>query len=484
MSGLTGAIDIISDDLAALLAAHLVRDGLGAGAAALVPSQCGAPLRDSVSVADPLSSLPAELREQLASRGYLTEVSHDQERATVCEIAQALHELQRHSPSFLLVPSFDCNYRCTYCFERPLQNELLRKQSGGVSSGFVMTPELVESAFSSIQRIQEEAGCKGGGQVILYGGEPLDARNKDIVYRIVSAGRARGFTFAAISNGHDLQHFLPLIGLDGIRQVQVSIDGPRDTHDRRRVHILGESSFDRVLAGLRHALETRGFELQVRVHLDLDNVESFAGLLEIFSSEGWLNRDLITIYVSTVYSKNRGSVAPQISNRELAEQLRRMCCGYKNVIVNAPAVHARAAIAPSLATGAPYRLKSTYCAANAGQYIFAPDGYVYCCWESVGTECSKIGCYADGGDLRLNPAQVQKWFQRSSATIHECLNCPYALLCGGGCAQYAEYATKDHYRAYCNDFQYDFQSALTTSVEECLNSIELDPMQQASVPRA
>ena len=43
-----------------------------------------------------------------------------------------------------------------------------------------------------------------------------------------------------------------------------------------------------------------------------------------------------------------------------------------------------------------------------------------------------------------------------------------ALVCGGGCAQYAQYNTADLYRPYCDDFETVFRQSLAENVEELL----------------
>ena len=61
---------------------------------------------------------------------------------------------------------------------------------------------------------------------------------------------------------------------------------------------------------------------------------------------------------------------------------------------------------------------------------------------------------------------TEKWFKRSVAKIPECLDCCYALVCGGGCAQYAEYNHGTLDKPYCDQFEVVFPSALANTVAE------------------
>jgi uncharacterized protein len=104
--------------------------------------------------------------------------------------------------------------------------------------------------------------------IVLYGGEPLAKRNFDVVNRLVSAGNALGFHFSAITNGHDLNDYLGLLGTNGIRDLQISIDGPKKIHDKRRVSLDGTSSFEKIVANIFQVLDASDAIINLRVHVD------------------------------------------------------------------------------------------------------------------------------------------------------------------------------------------------------------------------
>jgi uncharacterized protein len=467
MNGSTGAIDLVSDEVAAVF----VQSGGMRGAQ-------GTPFDVPEAVTRAFSferkgtvSLDPETARNLAERGHLTTRTAEEEEDHVRNVAEMLHDVRKPHPIFMIVPNLDCNYRCTYCFERPLQNDL-RLPTAGISysrQNVVMTADYVEPIFQSIARIRSESGNtdETGGQIVLYGGEPLDRKNRDVVSTIVRRGVELGFDFAAISNGHDWEAYLDLMGDGGLRQIQVSIDGPRHVHDKRRIHVGGGSSFDKILENIDRVLARGGTQVQIRVHVDPSNIELFEEVLETCASRNWLNHPWIVVYANTVYAKEKthGHVEARIANGEIIRRLREVAAPYRNVFVGAPSVNARMQIMDALGEGIPYRLNSTYCAANSGNYIFAPDGHMYACWESVGKECSRVGSYMEGG-LRLDPVASKRWFSRSVAVIPECQKCPYALVCGGGCAQYAEYNTGTLYKPFCDDFESIFRIALAENVEE------------------
>lgn len=454
MNGLTGAIDLINDDLANLV------------------SQVISPFSSQEAYLDE-RDIDLELKNYLQERGHISMVDGATEREYVKQLAQSLHDIHSEKAHFLIVPNLDCNYRCSYCFERPLQNHLdgikpAEQVYAPVKS--VLDRSQVAAIYTAIDQIQAEAGRKQS-HIVLYGGEPLDAKNFEVVSEIVNTGIAKGYKFGAITNGHDLEKFISFLGQDKIDQIQISIDGPKEIHDRRRISRNGDSSFDKLIANIGLALSQTDVEVQIRVHVDPANIDLFDRTIAIFGEQGWLNHPQVIIYANTVYTKDRqGNVSAKMENDAILQHLQSYAHRYQNVHTSAPAVIIQRSLLPSLEQNQPYQLSGTYCGANTGMYIFAPDNHIYSCWESVGKSCSRIGSYDLEGQLSMDTTAVKKWFSRSVAQIPECLDCPYALICGGGCAQYAEYnnlGSADH--PYCDNFQQIFRSNLTENVEGFLS---------------
>ena len=118
--GYTGAIDILSARLADYLDAH----------DAFAPE--GFPLGEEVFA-------------RLAKRGYLTANTKEEEQAHVAHVAGLLHEAhKRMYKNFGFVVTYNCNFRCPYCFENGISS------NGQAWSGQVFTRELVDRAYATI----------------------------------------------------------------------------------------------------------------------------------------------------------------------------------------------------------------------------------------------------------------------------------------------------------------------------------------------
>jgi len=130
--------------------------------------------------------------------------------------------------------------------------------------------------------------------------------------------------------------------------------------------------------------------------------------------------------------------------------LRKYADKYNNISIGCSQANHGTQVFNALSADKPYNLRTSYCGASAGMYIFLPGGEVFSCWESIGKEYGKIGTYSADG-MVIDPAVSAEWFGRNAAKIPEGLDCKYCLVCARGCAQYALY-NKTLYKPLCDDF--------------------------------
>lgn len=177
------------------------------------------------------------------------------------------------SPSSLhliVMPTEQCNLRCTYCYE----DFALEK----------MSPETV----AGIKRLLDSRAPELSELVLdWFGGEPLLAA--DIVEEVQQhalrlaeahpALHARGsMTTNAVKL--DLPMFERMVAA-GVVDYQISLDGPKEHHDTKRVHAGGQPTFDRIWRNLVAASRTDlDFRIMLRIHVDGDNEASLPRLLD------------------------------------------------------------------------------------------------------------------------------------------------------------------------------------------------------------
>jgi uncharacterized protein len=386
----------------------------------------------------------------LRRRGYLTDLVPEQEQEHVIRLATLLQKKQqRRSAGFLIIPTYNCNLRCVYCYEQ------LLRCNGRAWLETRMTPEIVDAAYAAMRELTADAGNGRGKAISLYGGEPLLASNRELVEHIVARGRTEGYLFSAITNGVDLDHFLPLLGPAGIRQLQITLDGPPVMHDRRRVRADGAGSFEAIAANISAALPT-GVVISLRMNVDRQNVAEIKALSQIIQERGWAQHKNFSAYSSPVHSRSRNDL--QVT--DLLTAYRCDLPAHPELYqVMDPARLLQRQLAGTLFTRGFPPFKPSFCGSNTGMYLFDPFGDLYPCWDVVGRPEFRTGRFYPNG-LQVDPDALRPWLARTIAEIPECRRCPYALFCGGGCTVQAYHANGRFATPMCHDFQEQFTLAL------------------------
>lgn len=106
-----------------------------------------------------------EMAEKLVSRGYITEFSEEEEYEFIGKVSDALGRAVNKSVNITILPTYNCNFRCEYCFER----NLLCNGQDWLNSR--MSTETADAIFRQIAAYKEEG--RRIDSVYLFGGEPL-----------------------------------------------------------------------------------------------------------------------------------------------------------------------------------------------------------------------------------------------------------------------------------------------------------------------
>lgn len=213
----------------------------------------------------------------LEKRGYITTKTQEEEYTYVARLADALHRKEKIlNTVFVFVITYNCNFRCPYCFETGLHSD---------SIGKVFTKEMADKAYQAILKIEPREQLRAKN-ITLYGGEPLLKENKEVVEYIVLKGKELGFQFNAVTNGYDLDAYKELLSPDLISHIQITIDGMKELHNTKRVHYKGYNTFDKIISNIGIALK-QGTGVTIRVNTDRNNFDDLQQLKVLFEELGY-----------------------------------------------------------------------------------------------------------------------------------------------------------------------------------------------------
>lgn len=172
--------------------------------------------------------------------------------------------------------SEDCNLACDYCYY---------STCGGKPG-----PHIKRIDVNLLEKFMIEymAASKGTASFAWQGGEPLLA-GLDFFQQVVSLQAQYAPSHTMISNA--LQTNGTLINerwAAFFKQYNfllgVSLDGPREIHNLRRVDGAGQGSFDRVMKGIRY-LEQQKVDFNILTVIHKDNIHKVKELMEFYKHE-------------------------------------------------------------------------------------------------------------------------------------------------------------------------------------------------------
>lgn len=366
----------------------------------------------------------ADAIDRLARGGAVVAADSDERRAYEETFDRRRHDTSAIFPIFAVTTA--CNIGCTYCYEE------------GVT-GQTMSPEVVDGVLRWVDRRMALDGVRRVTPS-LFGGEPL--MHPELLFALMDGvaelARRHGadYGFTSSSNGILLTPQLAATLADkGLRQIQISLDGPPRTHDERRIGKRGQTSFAEALRGIRIACEHVPM-VTVKVNFDRHNRAAIAELFDLLVAEGLAGRvdvklEAVALQIGSGTVHDPAYViAPE--STELADAYLELMveARHRGLRVNRETAH------------------TTPCMFSADHgVIIGPDGSIYKCISLVGRQEFRVGSVFDDGYDTVAYAAQMDTVKRTTECWDEA--CPYIPVCAGGCAYESIVRTGRHDLRFC-----------------------------------
>lgn len=367
---------------------------------------------------------------ELIATGFLTELTPQEEIEYMVEKVKSVQHLYREHTLFSLILTYECNMRCSYCF----QSYLFEKDQAWLEQrmGF----EQVDAAFEAMETLNPDTKIP----IHLFGGEPLYYKNYDIVKYVLEKGTLHGKSFIVVTNGLEADKFIPLLIRSNVTSLQITVDGVEPVHDERRKKVDGTGTFQEIVANIE-LLEETGLPVYVKIVFDHSTVRALPELVTFFQEKGWGQHN----YNQNKNEKNKGNVHYFLT--PAGHHTKGGCFNFlctiqeedMHFLLEEPQLQKAfwqglAPLRKKLGLGVENWLPSiSYCRHNPSQLWFDPFGDLFVCTDSLGDPEHKVGTYYPG--LSFNE-QYSSWKKRTVFYMDSCHLCKYALICGGGCGHY------------------------------------------------
>lgn len=128
-----------------------------------------------------LALLDDSIIQQLYSRNYIFDTKEKYSAYTDKLNYKLLDSERKQKPNFLLIPTYNCNLDCTYCYEK---NYVIEKFNGNMH----FSKNITDSLFTAIEELSKENELQSNNNdtseftnITLMGGEPLFSDNDTIL---------------------------------------------------------------------------------------------------------------------------------------------------------------------------------------------------------------------------------------------------------------------------------------------------------------
>ena len=313
------------------------------------------------------------------------------------DLARSLSNERLH---LILMPTEACNFRCVYCYEdfkyRRMEPWVIEAVRRWITSRAPRLRSLHLSWFGG-----EPLLARGVIRTLMGDAASLAATNPDLL--VTSNATTNGYllTPAVLTELVDL----------GVTGYQISFDGPREHHDRKRVLAGGGGSFDRIWGNLLAARDVaRTFTITIRLHVDRENAEAAPAFLEQVRDAfgGDARFDLYIRGLSRLGGPNDAAL-PVFERDEGAAVIERV------------KEHARS-LGLTLFEAEPGH--SICYAARANSFVVRANGRLNKCTIALEEPSNQVGMLREDGTVDLKPAPMVLWMRGLKSGDAAELKCP------------------------------------------------------------
>ena len=408
-----------------------------------------------------INDLSISERDRLFARGHLTDNS-DKEKEDIKLLARVDRKLKRGIASLTILPTYNCNFRCPYCYERH------RLSRGEKWMSRVMSTEMVDAIFKASEKLKKRGiridSCS------LFGGEPFLKGNHSLIRYISEKAKEQNIPLSAVTNGYELEYYIDLLKEFSFTSLQITLDGPREINDKRRIHKNGNGSFDTILKNIKTAIDNE-ITISLRVNVGPENLDSVYSLEQIFKEHGLTDSKYFSFYFKSTSGEKYPGKNYGVDDKAIVQILLEKGVT-KEKAINLTSEYSAIfkKMKEQLKKEEYFKPSASYCGAENGMYVIDPDGLIFSCWEFVAKEDKAVGCVdIENGDFLFN-FSLGKWRSRDVQYMPKCKECPYLFICGGGCAGMSFEDTGDYYNEYCGTTKEAFDFIASYLCEEAFET--------------
>ncbi len=321
------------------------------------------------------------------------------------EVQKLLQELDNsflksRELSLTILATENCNFRCVYCYEK-FENNLISEDVINSILKFISK----EIKRRKLQKID----------IVWFGGEPLLAINRIKLFsqRLTELIKNKNIIYTGhmSTNGYLLKEKTAniLINKFNIKNFQITVDGPKEIHDKYRPLKNGKGTYDIIIKNLKTLRDSNlKFHIFIRINYDRSSIYKIMDWLPDFL-ENFRNDERFSLYPHEIFGQSNVCMSPKIPFDMI-----KLALSY-NLGNKLSSLY--------------YKFNFCY-AARPDSLVIMPDGSLRKCTVALYDKENFVGHINKNGDLVLNE-NFNKWVNLYKQVPEKCKICTIFPICMG-----------------------------------------------------
>lgn len=369
------------------------------------------PQKNSIAIFNTRTSNIVELDSPMIIAEYVEDLLRlgmivTKETSELKQLEEEYNNRSLHCNCFnaIVAITLDCQCRCFYCYETHPKVYMDDRTKG-----------------SLIELVKKHASLGENINIVWYGGEPLldfqtivelttrfklICKEYDVNYSAQMISNAYGFDNRIISQIDDLK----------IKEVQITLDGLREEHNKRRPVIGDKDPFEKIINNIFQINCTSNTNIKVRINVDKKNIEEAYRVIDLLKDYNLEHFDITLGMLKTFGCTGHCTRCNSLfSMEEFADEYVR----FRDYLKINGFEKACSKMQPIT--------KMNACTLDSpNSYVIGPDGECYKCISQVGEKEHSIGNI----NTRFNENSHERY---NAFSFEDCRSCKYLPICRGGC---------------------------------------------------
>lgn len=348
-----------------------------------------------------------EIKEALIDNEFLIDDNINEEKNYMDALLKQHSEFNHLCVHIL--PTTACNFNCVYCYQC------------GIERHHFLSQDKVNDIINYLKKHIEQHPEIHSATYILHGGEPT-VNWKVVPYILENLDKlSKQFNIEyrtqIVTNGYLLtREKSDLLHKYNWQRLQVTIDGPKEIHNSRRVMNSGGDSYSAIMDNLKYIQDNNLIEkISIRLNFDQSNYNQVAEYLPQLKSIFGTEKIILSLgYISDTYNNTSAENFISVNMLKEDKMIEAYCLLYKK------------AIELGFEMQDLFMLEGMCTAKLNNAFVIYPNGDIYKCLSGVGRKEFLESTIYNEQDLPnyLYPELYKECFNK---------NCKFIPLCNSGC---------------------------------------------------